>query len=212
LAAVESSNRSQYQDQVAAAYFYQEQQLSDDNDEWEDLEKSKDPDLGRTQALWDALTPKRLPLASLARKPSKSPLNDYIYSSQQKSQIVPEFGGYIDSSDDDSIPQGQLPRELDSARSENAEPSENEELSDQEIEARQSDSSGDLLDIDKLVSQGATVPRWRQRRGPQRLLRFALNARARLQQSKLPRIVAQLRNKRPNKPSSKGSQRQFSVR
>ena len=102
------------------------------------------------------MTPKRLPLESLAKEPSKSPLNDYIHSSQQKSQIVPEFGGYIDSSDDDSIPQGQLPQELDSARSENAEPSESEELSDQEIEARQSDSSGDFLDIDKLVSQRAT--------------------------------------------------------
>ena len=156
LAAVESSNRSQYQDQVAAAYFYQEQQLSDDNNEWEDLEKSKDPELARAQALWDAVTPKRLPLESLAKEPSKSPLNDYIYSSQQKSQIVPEFGGYIDSSDDDIIPQGQLPQELDSTRSENAQPSENKELSDQEIEARQSDSSGDFLDIDKLVPQRAT--------------------------------------------------------
>jgi hypothetical protein len=128
LAAVESLNRSQYQDQVATAYFHQEQQLSDDNDEREDLEKSTK---------------------------CKSPLDDYIYSSQQKSQIVPEFGGYIDSSDDDNIPQGQLPQELDSARSENVEPSENEELSDQEIEATQSDSSGDFLDIDKLVTSSA---------------------------------------------------------
>ena len=70
--------------------------------------------------------------------------------------VAEEFGGYIDSSDDDSIPQGQLHQELDSAMSENAEPSENEELCDQEIEAKQSDSSSDFLDIDKLVSQRAT--------------------------------------------------------
>jgi hypothetical protein len=65
---------------------------------------------------------------------------------------MPEFGGYIDSSDDNSVPQGQLPQDLDSARCENAERSENKELSDQKIEVAQSNLSSDFSDIDKLVS------------------------------------------------------------
>jgi hypothetical protein len=100
--------QSQHQDDVTASYFSQQDEPANsdedaksDSDEWADID-----DFEYLKKI-SQLHPSSNGESSTAPQPCYQweSINSYVHSSQQKSQIQPEFVGIIDSNSDEDIPE-----------------------------------------------------------------------------------------------------------